>query len=517
MPVTKDSPSEASVLDSNAMVPPGSTAEGGPVSTPQDRKWSIHSPWAKRGIVLCSAMTAFFSPFSSQIYLPAMTSIASDLDLSISQVNLTVTTYIVTQAILPMFVGPLADTFGRRPAYLVCGLIFIAANMGLAEAPNYAALLVLRSLQSAGSSPTVTLCGAVIADVATSAERGTYASITGIPTVLGPALGPVVGGLVSQNLGWRWIFWVLTILAGVSLLIILLFLPETCRALVDDGSVAPQKLSRTAWQWAAERRGTGNSYTEHPQQREERTKKPVMASILGNFAMLWEKETGLLLGSGCLLFAAYTGLTTALATNFAQAYDLSPTDTGLMYLPMVAGTLLGAVLAGPMMTWNYKRQCARQGVPYDRSRQIDLLGFPIERVRLEIGIPFLATSGVAIMAWGWAVQSRVHLAAPCSISAVVGLGMTVFNNTIWALLMDIHTARAGTATAGANLGRGLVSAATAAFIAPAIDGLGMGWTFTVLAIPYAVVVPVMWYVMANGMRWRAQQVQVVEGHALSAK
>jgi hypothetical protein len=166
-----------------------------------------------------------------------------------------------------------------------------------------------------------------------------------------------------------------------------------------------------------------------------------------------------------------------------------------------------------MMTWNYKRHCARRAIAYDRLRQIDLSNFPIERVRLEIGIPFLAMNGLAILSWGWAVQSRIHLAVPCCISAIVGLGMTIFNNTVWALLMDIHTARAGTATAGANLGRGLVSAATTAFIAPAINALGIGWTFTVLAAPYAVLVPLMWYIMANGMRWRAQQARTSIGRS----
>ena len=73
-----------------------------------------------------------------------------------------------------MVIGSLADSAGRRPAYCICFVIYIAANIGCALAPNYEALLVLRMLQSAGSSSTIALCQAVVADIVTSAERGSY-------------------------------------------------------------------------------------------------------------------------------------------------------------------------------------------------------------------------------------------------------------------------------------------------------------------------------------------------------
>lgn len=80
-----------------------------------------------------------------------------------------------------MFIGGLADTAGRRPAYVVCFVVYIAANIGVALCQNYAELMVLRCLQSAGSASTVALCQAVVADVVTSAERGQYIGITSIP------------------------------------------------------------------------------------------------------------------------------------------------------------------------------------------------------------------------------------------------------------------------------------------------------------------------------------------------
>lgn len=94
-------------------------------------------------------------------------------------------------------------------------------------------------LQSAGSSGTVALASAVVADVATSAERGIYIGITSMTGVLAPSLGPLLGGILAQYAGWHWIFGLLAIFAVVVFIPMLLFFPETCRKIVGDGSIPP--------------------------------------------------------------------------------------------------------------------------------------------------------------------------------------------------------------------------------------------------------------------------------------
>jgi sugar phosphate permease len=183
------------------------TAIEPPSEQPQDgtpdllAKYTVYTQWQKRLIVLAASVAALFSPLTAQIYLPALTVLASDFDVTASQINLTVTTYMVFQGVTPMFIGGLADAVGRRPAYIICFVIYLAANVGLACSRSYVGLLVVRCIQSAGSSTTVALCQAVVADIVTSAERGQYIGFTVIPTVLGPSLGPVLGGLLTQYLG----------------------------------------------------------------------------------------------------------------------------------------------------------------------------------------------------------------------------------------------------------------------------------------------------------------------------
>ena len=144
------------------------------------------------------------------------------------------------QGIAPAFIGGFSDSSGRRPAYLACFVIYVAANVGLAVQDSYAALMVLRCLQSAGSSGTVTLANAVVADLVTSQQRGAYVSYLSAAPQAGPSLGPVIGGLLGSYLGWHSIFYFLLICTGVIIIPAGMLVPETCRRVVDNGTyVAP--------------------------------------------------------------------------------------------------------------------------------------------------------------------------------------------------------------------------------------------------------------------------------------
>lgn len=120
--------------------------------TGHDTKYSEFTKAQKRWIILLVAFAGMFSPLSSFIYYPAIHTIALDLRVTITLVNLTVTSYMIVSGITPAIVGDLADMIGRRPIYLATFLVYFAANIGLALQRSYPALLVLRMLQSAGGS-----------------------------------------------------------------------------------------------------------------------------------------------------------------------------------------------------------------------------------------------------------------------------------------------------------------------------------------------------------------------------
>lgn len=136
--------------------------------------YSVFGRRQRRYIVFMIACAGFFSPLSANIYFPALNSISHDLNVSSDMINLSLTTYMIFQGLAPTIFGDLADMTGRRPTYMIGFCIYIGANIGLAMQNNYTALLILRCLQSTGSSGTVALGSGVVADIASSGERGTF-------------------------------------------------------------------------------------------------------------------------------------------------------------------------------------------------------------------------------------------------------------------------------------------------------------------------------------------------------
>jgi MFS family permease len=186
---------------------------------------SIFTPVQKRIIVTIVAIAATFSAFSSNIYFPAIPSIAENLRVTPESVNLTVTSYLVLQGLSPSVWGAIADVHGRRVTYIITFVIYLGACIGLAETKHFYQLVILRCLQSTGSASTIAIGAGVVGDITTREDRGGYMGIYQAGLLCPLAIGPVLGGVFSQTLGWRAIFWFLTIYSGIVLFVLFFFLP----------------------------------------------------------------------------------------------------------------------------------------------------------------------------------------------------------------------------------------------------------------------------------------------------
>lgn len=158
----------------------GAEAEQSPDAERQDAAASPQRPYTaftkgqKRFISLVASFAAMFSTLMSYIYYPALVPMSRSLGVSVSLINLTVTSYLIVAAIAPAFMGDMADQAGRRPIYILMFTLLIAANIGMALQDSYAALFVLRMLQSAGSSGLTSVAYGVIADITVAGERGGF-------------------------------------------------------------------------------------------------------------------------------------------------------------------------------------------------------------------------------------------------------------------------------------------------------------------------------------------------------
>lgn len=406
-----------------------------------------------------------------------------------------------------MMVAGFSDGAGRRPAYVYCFIVYIAANIGLSLQRDYAALLVLRCLQSAGSSGTVALCNGVVADIVTSAERGIYVGYTSVASILGPIVGPILGGVIGQYLGWWWIFWILTISSATYFVLFSLFLPETCRNVVGDGSIPPPKLNQSLTGIIRERRRIKAGITVDTAQQEAVRKNYRLRfpNPLSTLVIVGDKESALILFCSGLLVAILYATTTGIPYLFEKIYGFDELQLGLVYIPFGAGSILSALSTGKAIDWNYRRHAKRNGFPLTKNRHQDLTNFPIEKARLEVALPLLYLGNVGSIAYGWTLAYRTNLAGPLILLFLFGFGSMAAFQVMQILMVDLNPGNAASATAANNLFRCLLGAGSTAVVVPMIDKMGVGWAYTFASLVWIALSPTLWLLMKYGPGWRKEK------------
>lgn len=492
-------------------------AEKQPTPAHQEPPYSVFPRGQRVAIILVIAFAGLFSPLASAIYLPALNTIAADLGVETSMVNLTITTYQIFQGLAPSFIGSLSDVKGRRVAYVTSFTIFMVANLALALQNSYPALLVLRCLQSAGSSATIALGLATVADLVTRAERGSWLGYMTLTISLGPALGPVIGGLLNEYLGWHSIFWFLLIFSIIVTLVMIVILPETGRAVVGNGSIPPKKWNLSVLQRWRIRRGQplngGEAFPEEPSTIQQPKTRP---NPLSSLLILFEKEGGITLGFGAIFFAGYFMVMTTLSEQLTDRFGFSSVITGLCYLPLGFGSLLSRWSAGQLFDWNFRRHARRLGEPLDLSRQQAIEIFPIERIRLEVCLPMVYISCGTVIAYAWTMETKSSLAGIEVSLFFMGLFFSGVQQGLNTLVIDTHADMPATASAANNLFRCLVSAGATALAPYMIARIGVGYTGVFISGVWLCFSPCLWLVMLRGQKWREedkakQQAKEIDG------
>ncbi|KAK3675121.1 hypothetical protein LTR78_005055 [Recurvomyces mirabilis] len=478
---------------------------------PSSAPYSIFSPKTKMFIVFAVSISSLISPFGATTFYPALDVLAEDLNVTPTLINLSLTTYMIAQGIAPSLIAGMSDNSGRRLSFIVCFVIFVIANVGLALQTNYAALLVLRMVQAFGCSAAIALCTAVVADIATSAERGRYMGYATAGLLIGPAFGPTIGGVLDQYLGWRSTFWFLAIFGGFLLVTFTFLFPETCRNVVGNGSIPARGVNLSILGYLQQRRHAKQMYEDDEVETAsvalaaKRRGKFTFPNPLRTLAILGEKESLIVLLYNGAFFTGMIGFATpAIPVLYKDIYNLNTLDIGLCYITMGVGSLTSALTMGHAVDWNFRRHAKRLGVVITKGKQQDLSDFPIERVRLEVVVPGHVIGTLAILAFGWTLKYRTNLAAPEIALFFIGFGVSTSFNISNTLLVDLHKSTPATATAAVNFVRCLMTAGAAACIIPLCNAIGPGWAFTLIGLVYVVLIGVLFLLMARGQQWRKE-------------
>lgn len=377
--------------------------------------------------------------------------------------------------------------------------------------------MVLRMVQSGGSSGTLALGYAVVADISASSERGKYMGVVGAGINVGPALSPVIGGILAQYLGWRSIFWFCFIFSSSVLIPYALTVPETCRKIVGNGSIPPQAWNKTLIDIIHERRQRRNRTRDQRRSSEASSisthyipsdgprPKLRFPNPLRALTIAFDKGIGLVILYNSLLYLSFIISVATLSTQFKNIYGYNDLQIGLCYLPYGAGCFGAAIGQGYMLDWYYRKTAKSIGFTVDRKRGDDLSNFPIEKARI-IPVYYFVTVGLIAMAlYGWVLELRPSVAAPLCLHFVIGLCITGSFGILNTLIVDLSPEAPATAVAANNFVRCEMGAAATAVIELMIAAMGTGWCFTFFALLPAVCMPILWMETKYGIRWRKEK------------
>ncbi|TVY24041.1 MFS transporter [Lachnellula hyalina] len=434
----------------------------GPDDAQNPRNWPA---WKRMTQVVLATSFLLTANLAATMFAPGAAALAKEFHITSSTVtSLTVSIYLAGFAVGPMVVAPLSELYGRLVIYHTCNVVYIGFIIGCALSKNTGMFLVFRFLAGCASSGPLTVGGGTVADVVPPAQRGRAMSLFFVGPLMGPVLGPIVGGFVSESIGWRWTFWIILILAGLSFTISIFFLRETNAAVL------------LGWKAARLRKETGNTALVSKMDRGLTPRQLFLRAITRPIKLLILSPIVLLLALLCaFLFGLLFMLFTTFPTVFEEKYHFSTGISGLAYLGLGLGM---AVSLAAFATVSDKLQKA-------------LGDSPTPEGRLKPMVWVMPTIPIGIFWYGWAADKQTHWIVPIIGTFFFGFGFLWVIMPTQLYLVDAFGAEAAASALAANV---IVRLLFGAFIPlagpPLYADLGLGWGNSVLGFIAVAFLPV---------------------------
>ncbi|KAL1850708.1 hypothetical protein VTK73DRAFT_9632 [Phialemonium thermophilum] len=459
---------------------PHVVAWDGPDDPQNPRNWPR---WKKNVHVGIASIFTLNANLAATMFAPGAQDLAREFGVTSSiVVSMTVSLYVLGFGLGPLLLAPLSELYGRLRVYYACNAVFVAFTLGCALSTDVAMFTVFRFLCGCAASGPTSIGGGTVADLVPVEDRGRAMALFAMGPILGPVIGPIIGGFVSQDVGWRWTFRIIVILAGLIALATVGLMRETNAAVL---------LQRKAERLRAE---TGNDQLvpdvarcETPRQMLRRAVvRPVKMLVFSPIVLLLSLYAGLVFGLVFLLFATFPSV-------FTGTYGFSAGTSGLAYLGLGIGMVAGLVLFSVLSDRILQRRAARGG---GASRPED---------RLILIKWFAPITPLGCFVYGWSAHYQVHWIVPILGTTVIGLGaLFVFIPGQVYLVDAFGTAGAASALAANMLVRSPFGAFLDLVAPPLYDRLGLGWGNSVLGFVTLAFTPVPWLFYRYGETLRTR-------------
>ena len=344
--------------------------------------------------------------------------------------------------------------------------------MGTALAPNLAAYFVFRMLTAFQGTAFLVVGTAVIGDIYRPTERATAMGWFFSGTLIGPAFGPFIGGIIVTFRSWRDIFWFQSAMGGFAWILVACFLPETIPSKKSDDFVGLSGIQRAKRIW---------SYTN-----------PIRI-----FALLFEYPNLVAagLGSSSLVWNMYSLLTPIRYVLNPRFHLTSPIQSGLFYIAPGCGYLIGTFVGGRWADRTVKIWIQKKGrrVPEDRLRSC---------------LPFLGLCIPGCMLiYGWSVEKAVGgIPLPVLAMFFQGIAQLFCFPSLNTYCLDVMQSKGRSAEVVASnyMLRYMFGAAGSAVVLPAVESIGVGWFSTISALFMAFCAGSVWLTTRFGEGWRKE-------------
>ncbi|KIJ68577.1 hypothetical protein HYDPIDRAFT_106784 [Hydnomerulius pinastri MD-312] len=431
------------------------------------KNWSKLKRWY---LTLAAGLLVLNATFSSSAPSAMIPTLERQFGFSGEIGTLTVALFVCGYCVGPLLWAPLSEQYGRRPVFISTFFVYMCFQIGCALSQNTASILVFRFLGGTFAAAPLANSGALISDIWDAKERGTALAIFTVAPFAGPGIGPVVAGyLVQGGVSWRWLFWILTIFAGICWLQIIFTIPETYE---------PILLVKKAKEL---RKSTGDERYHAAMELEtvsisERLEKVVARpfKVLFREPMLMALTLYMSFVYGCiyLLFEAYPIV-------FTEGHHLNAGVSGLVFLPLPIGGFIAVAMYILFINPRYARkvnECAPHPVP------------PEYRLRVAmIAAPFFA---ISFFWFAWTSYPRISIWAPMMSGALLGWSICWIFLALFNYIIDAYLFVAASALAACTVVRSLFGAGFPLFATQMYEKLGPQWASSLLGFIALAMMPI---------------------------
>lgn len=383
-------------------------------------------------------------------------------------------------AIGSVFAGPISETVGRNPVYVISRCFHVIWLIGAALARNYTSQIVLRFLAGLSGSILLAIHAASTADLFGPVHRTVFWPVIALTSFWGTVLSPIVGAWISDlGVWWRWTEWIAVILSGSTLILTLLFLPET---------FAPVLLS---WRAKHLRDITGCERFKSELDLQKTFAQRLKTALLRALHMITREPIVVLLGGWLVLeYIIVFSLLHGFSYMFEDTYDFSTGLTEMPFLSIGIGTLLFVGGLVPIYYHLYKKKARRLHEQLSDDSRADLIttanipGTDLPAPEYRFWMALLAGPALPIsLFWlGWTNYSFISPWSSMCALCLLGFSWAGIYVTVYQYILDTYGIYAGSALAIITCWRYLFSGASNLYSDPMYEGIGVQWSATWLGI-----------------------------------